>query len=65
MTNGRLTIEEVFDTMQESIDSWEGGLKASGGAIRPDKSFVYPVDFKFDSSGKYSYKKIDEIDKML
>ena len=40
---------------------WEGGLKATGGALVPEKSFVYPIDFKFDNSGKVWYKSVEEI----
>ena len=47
--------------MQEVISRWEGDLKATGGAIVPNKSFVYPIDFKFNTAGKTSYKKIEEI----
>jgi hypothetical protein len=32
--------EEVMDKMQDAINRWEGGLKATGGAIVPQKSFV-------------------------
>ena len=49
------TLEEAAEAMQEAIHRWEGGLKATGGAIRPDKSWVYPIGFKFDAGGKWSY----------
>ena len=54
--------EEVMEQMQNGINRWEGGLKATGGAIVPNKSWVYPIDFKFDRNGKWQYKKVDEID---
>ena len=47
--------------MQEAINRWEGGLKTSGGAIVPSKSWVFPIDFKFDGKGQYHYKSLDEI----
>ena len=56
-----LTMEEVVDDMQEAINIWEGGLKASGGAIVPAKSWVYPIEFGFDQSGQWHYKSKDEI----
>jgi hypothetical protein len=52
---------EVMQEMQEGIDRWEGGLKATGGAIVPEKSWVYPIDFNFDNEGKWEYKNKEEI----
>jgi hypothetical protein len=57
----RLTATEVMQEMQEGIDRWEGGLKATGGAIVPEKSWVYPIDFNFDNEGKWEYKNKEEI----
>lgn len=48
--------------MQTSIDRWERGLKTSGGAIVPAKSWVYPIAFHFDSLGKWSYRSVADID---
>ena len=47
--------------MQQTINRWEGGLKATGGAIVPHKSWVYPISFKFDETGLWEYKTVDEI----
>ena len=52
-----LSIDEVMTCMQEAVDRWEGGLKATGGAFRPEKSFIYPLDFDFNAAGKYSYSR--------
>jgi hypothetical protein len=53
--------EETLDKMQDVINRWEGGLKATGGAIVPQKSFVYPIIFDFDTAGKWSYRKVEDI----
>ena len=53
--------ESIMTAMQTSIDRWEGGLKSSGGAIVPHKSWVYPISFKFDDTGLWEYKSIEEI----
>jgi hypothetical protein len=47
---------EVMQEMQEGTDRWEGGLKTTGRAIVPEKSWVYPIDFKFDKEGRWEYK---------
>ena len=49
------TAEEVAQLMQTSVDSWEGGIRASGGALVPEKSFWYLVDFKW-TAGKWKYR---------
>jgi hypothetical protein len=37
----------LIPEMQEAVDNWEGGLRASGGALVPSKSHWYLVDFKW------------------
>jgi hypothetical protein len=54
--------EEVMEQMQEAIDRWEGGLKTTGGAIAPEKSWVYPIDFDFTPDGTWYYRSPEEID---
>ena len=53
--------EDLSSCIQEAINRWEAGLKTSGGAIVPSKSWVYPIDFKFDNKGMYQYKSLNEI----
>ena len=56
-----LTTDKVMEDMQLAIDLWEGGIKATGGAIVPSKSWIFPIDFKFDAQGKWSYRTSEEI----
>ena len=65
LTLATLDIEDVFVEMQEMIDCWEGCLKATGGAIRPDKSFAYPISFAFKPSGEYYFEKVEDIEGRL
>jgi hypothetical protein len=39
------TGEEIMRQMQTVIDRWEGGLRATGGAIVPKKSYWYQIDW--------------------
>jgi hypothetical protein len=39
------TQEVVMREMQQAINHWEGGLKATGGALVPEKSYWYLIDF--------------------
>lgn len=57
----RVTVAQIKRRAQICMDRWEGGLKATGGAIRPDKSFVYPIAFEFDAKGRWSYKEAERI----
>jgi hypothetical protein len=42
-----------------TLSAWEGGLRATGGAIVPEKSHWYLIDFVWDK-GNWRYKKIAE-----
>lgn len=61
LTDVALTIQDIYASVQHAIDTWEGGLKATGGAIRPDKSFVYPISFEWDDHGKYKFRDPDPV----
>ena len=41
---------QVGASMQAAIDDWEGGIRASGGAIIPNKSHWYLVSFDWSGS---------------
>lgn len=60
--DANITSEEVMAQLQDSIDRWEGGLKATGGAIAPEKSWVYPIDFGFNDDGSWYYLQPEDID---
>ena len=47
--------------MQKAINRWERGLKCTGGAIRPDKSFVCPISLKWDNQGDYSFENPEDL----
>jgi hypothetical protein len=58
--------------MQQAIDHWEGGLKATGGALVPEKSYWYLIDFvwtgekwryaiKEDIPGDISFNNVNDI----
>ena len=48
MFDETITWADIEAKMQDSIDLWEGGLKTTSGAIVPEKSWIYPLDFVFD-----------------
>jgi hypothetical protein len=50
--------------MQRAIDTWEGAIRATGGAIVPSKSFWYLIGFKWHE-GQWSYKDNDEMPAIL
>jgi hypothetical protein len=45
--NSDLPAINLIPDMQAAVDHWEGGLRASGGALVPSKSHWYLVDFKW------------------
>jgi hypothetical protein len=40
--------------MQAAMDTWEGGLRDTGGALEPEKSFWYLIRFYW-KNGKWAY----------
>ena len=53
------TSADVHSAMQGSINAWEGGIRSTGGAIVPEKSFWYLLDFKW-KQGKWRYSTLAE-----
>jgi hypothetical protein len=49
----------LVEEMQAVVDTWEGGLRASGGALVPDKSYWYLIHFTFQNN-RWRYESIDE-----
>jgi len=45
---------ETARALQDTIDCWEGGIWATGGAIVPEKSHWYLIDFTW-SKGTWAY----------
>jgi ribosomal protein L22 len=52
---------QVIREMQEVINTWEGGLRATGGSLSPTKSYWYLIDFKWNPRRlQWEYKTIRE-----
>jgi hypothetical protein len=45
--------------MQQAVDTWEGGLQASGGALVPTKSYWFLIHFVFERNC-WRYARLDE-----
>ena len=44
-------------SIQQAVDTWEAGLKVTGGALVPEKTFWYLLDFEW-KGGDWSYRTI-------
>ncbi len=44
-------ITKLVNEMQQVVDTWEGGLRASGGALVPSKSYWFLMHFIFENNG--------------
>jgi hypothetical protein len=53
------TGEEVATQMQGAMDAWKGGMRATGVAIVPEKSYWYLIDF-VSTEGNWSYTSEEE-----
>lgn len=51
---------KIIEKFQEVMNRWEGGLRATGGALVPSKSFWYLIDFHWLGS-EWRYKTINEV----
>jgi len=51
--------QQALFELQRSVDTWEGGLKATCGALVPEKTYWYLIEFKWNA-GKWSYKSTAE-----
>lgn len=60
-SDGDLSVDMTVERMQGAIDAWEGGIRATGGAIVPGKSHWYLVAFKW-KNGEPIYKRCDEME---
>ena len=50
---------QILHDMQRFIEHWEGGLRATGGALRVDKSCWYLIDFKWQANAWRYISKTD------
>jgi hypothetical protein len=51
--------DALVQEMQEVLDTWEGGLRASGGALVPTKSYWFLIHFIFENN-KWRYARLNE-----
>ena len=65
MRDVNIKADEIMQDIQDDIDHWKGGLMTTVGATVPDKSWVYPINFSFNTAGKWTYKTVEEIDVRL
>ena len=56
------TLDDINPSMQHAIDSWEGELRATGGALVPKKSWIYPIKYEWDDKGNYKLVKASDLD---
>jgi hypothetical protein len=56
---GKQNYQEVAQDMQKGLDLWEGLLKATGGALVPEESYWYLIDFKWHN-GTWRYATTEE-----
>ena len=54
-----LSYKEVGEQMQAAMMAWDGGITVTGGAMVPEKTFWYLVDFKW-MVGKWQYATLEE-----
>jgi hypothetical protein len=53
------TTTQVMERIQHAVQTWHGGLQASGGALKPEKCSWSLADFKW-VKGKWKYATADD-----
>jgi hypothetical protein len=53
------TADSVAHSIQHAVDAWEAGIRATGGAIVPDKSHWYLIAYKWEG-GSWRYTRTTE-----
>ena len=51
---------EFLAEVQRVIDTWQGGLHATGGALAPEKSYWYWIGFRWHR-GQWQYQTADDL----
>ena len=49
LTKTEIPIEDVYISMRKAINRRKGGIKATGGVTRRDKSFIYLISLKWEN----------------
>ena len=52
--------EDLLPLAQSSLNHWQGAGRASGGALAPDKSFWYLIDFIWDTN-RWRYRSTSDM----
>lgn len=54
--------EDICGPLQQAATLWAGGIRATGGAVNPDKSFWWFFDWKWDGhNGKWPFRSVDSL----
>jgi hypothetical protein len=60
--NADTTPSAMVADMQRMLDHWAGGLRATGGALVPSKSYSYDIVFKWNRpKSTWEYKTLQEL----
>ncbi|CAJ1966523.1 unnamed protein product [Cylindrotheca closterium] len=50
--------EDICASVQAAATLWSGGIRATGGAINPEKSFWWLIDFEWDAcNGQWRFRR--------
>ena len=51
----------LFTDFQAALHRWTRGLIATGGSIAAEKYFCYLVDFSWNDSTSWEYRKVEDL----
>ena len=56
------TLDDIVDDLEGSLDTWQGTLSTSGGALDcddPNKSYWYEIEYEWNTNGRWKYSAFD------
>ncbi|CAJ1963068.1 unnamed protein product [Cylindrotheca closterium] len=54
--------EDICQSVQAAASMWAGGISATGGAINPEKSFWWLIDFAWDGrKGQWTFRRKNQL----
>ena len=52
--------EELLKQQQHVVDTWEGTLRVTRGALRLDKTYWYMIDYQY-TGNRWIYRSINQL----
>jgi len=59
------SIQSIAQRQQETVNSWSHGLRVSGGSLKPEKCFWYPIEWTWKNGAAKATKSKDVLHEII